>query len=116
MKQKMKINISAKTALEQSKKLLLDCEYKEVIELLKNLKLSSLKPFERGEYHLLMGECLLYLGNYDHSHFHEAIKIFKNSSLHVLFGKAKYLLGWQLQSLVCVGRNPLAVPPLLEIV
>ncbi|MFZ5981090.1 MAG: sigma 54-interacting transcriptional regulator [Candidatus Zixiibacteriota bacterium] len=94
----MKIKSQIIQILEQARGLLAGTEYRKSLELLKGLDVSGLDVTDMGEFCLLMGENLLFLGEYDHDYPEEAIKLFKATSEHGRFGKAKYLRGWQLQA------------------
>ena len=94
----MKIKSQIIQTLEQARGLLAGTEYRKSLELLKGLDISGLDLTDRGEYCLLMGENLLFLGEYDHDYPDEAVRLYKSTSEHGRFGKAKYLKGWQLQA------------------
>jgi len=94
----MKIKSQIIQILDQARGLLAGTEYRKSLELLQGLDKSGLDVTDRGDFCLLMGENLLFLGDYDHDYPDEAIQIFKSTSSHVHFGKAKYLKGWQLQA------------------
>ncbi|MDD3732608.1 MAG: tetratricopeptide repeat protein [candidate division Zixibacteria bacterium] len=107
----MKRKVQTKTILEQTKKLLQDCEYKKASNTLSNLKITTLTPLEKGVYHLLKGQCLFFTGNYNHVHFDNAIEAFKKTKEHSKYAEAKFFKGWQLQ---LSGNYELAKESLME--
>ena len=93
----MKLQI--KESLTAAKKLLEESNYKASLAILANLEICELESYEKSEYYILLGENLLFLGDYDQDYLDKAINILKGSSYHEMYARAKYLRGWQQQSL-----------------
>lgn len=91
----MKQNVLQK--LNTAQQLLQECKYKESLSTIDNIEFSELDSSNRGEYYLLLGENLLFQGNYNHDYLEKAILIYKFTSNHEKFAYAKYLRGWQYQ-------------------
>ncbi|MDD3730784.1 MAG: sigma 54-interacting transcriptional regulator [candidate division Zixibacteria bacterium] len=97
--------------LDQASRLLRQNSHAAALELLNRPVADDGDLLTRGEWCLLKGECLLFMGNYDHDYPEQANRIFRKTSEHGLFARAKYLKGWQHQGR---GENREAKEALLE--
>jgi len=97
--------------LDKARTLLKKREYTAALDTLKRITAENLAGVDLGVYYLTKGEVLLFLGDYRQDFLEKAIEVFKGTAENRNFAHAKYLHGWQLQS---IGAPFKAKQPLIE--
>jgi DNA-binding NtrC family response regulator/Tfp pilus assembly protein PilF len=93
------------------KKLIDQGKHKEALEALQAIESQAAGSDWEGQFHLLMSEAKLYIGDYEQQHADIAIQFYKLTDRHEEYAFAKYLKAWHLQA---VNLKEEAQEPLVE--
>lgn len=90
------------SVLQEAGELLRIGEYARAASVLSQIDTCSLSRDALGEFYLVRAEARLFISDLEHRDAVEAIEIFRATAENAKYAQAKYLHGWQLQSL---GRS-----------